>query len=238
MTIAQTIRRLRPWKPPTIEAPYPIDASELRSLGTDKRGRVWWSHPLGELMERPRPMTEADILPNAPYAQERVGDERTYRVFSVNAPGSFAAFEASTVASRKPPAPSKPADALAYSGLADARSERIVAPPSRDTLALSSVRGGVYGGRPAVRGPEAILARLAERGSVVTLSADRAGLVVSAPGGRPAPGVTQLVALAHPLLLAHLQGTPLTCTVTKHKTPTPATTIAVGGAPWCGECTP
>jgi hypothetical protein len=215
-----------------------IDGSQLRPLGTDRRGRQWLSGPMGEYEERPRKLTESDVLPNAALVEEKVDGVRSFRVFSVHEPGTFARLQAAPVPGPKPPAPPRPVDALLFSDLAGSRSDRIVAPPSRDTLAPTSARGGLIAGRPAVRGPEALLGRLAERGTVVTLSADRAGLVVTAPGGRPAPGTAQLVALAHPILLGHLRGEPLMCSVTAHKSPTPATTIAVGGSAWCGECTP
>ena len=69
--------------------------------------------------------------------------------------------------------------------------------------------------------------------------ADGINLVVSTPAGRLAPGVLELVEAAWPLLLAELLGHPLKCAVSDHKgKPPAATTMALGGAPWCGACRP
>ncbi len=91
-------------------------------------------------------------------------------------------------------------------------------------------------GEPAtvVSGPGPILEHLKRQGYDVTLSADGSSLVVSAE--RYGPGIAELVDIAGGLLLASLQGEPLLCSVSNHRKPTEAVTIALGGTPYCGSC--
>jgi hypothetical protein len=92
-------------------------------------------------------------------------------------------------------------------------------------------------GNAPVRGVGQIVHTLERRG--VKLDLADGYLVATAPGGRLSPGLREAVEAASPLLIAHLQGHPLTCVVSKHKGEAPeAVTLAIGGAPWCGECAP
>jgi hypothetical protein len=92
-------------------------------------------------------------------------------------------------------------------------------------------------GNAPVRGVGSIVHTLERKG--VRLDLADGYLVATAPGGRLSQGLREAIEAASPLLVAHLQGHPLTCVVSKHKGEAPeAVTLALGGAPWCGDCAP
>jgi len=230
-TITTRVQRLiapKPWKAPDFTQPMVIDASELHPLGVI-RGCAWFSHSLGDLEERTTvfAMRRVDVdgevgeqdvaVPNGPVVQmlDPETGARSFRPFRVYAPGTYAELASGVTAAQRAAKPSRPVDAL-------------------DGLILLQPR--TPGSLP-IRGAGPILARLGEKGFVVTLSADRLSLVASAEDGRPYPfGIAVLNATA-PLLLAHLRGEPLACAVTVHKgKPATAATLSLGGTGWCGQC--
>jgi hypothetical protein len=142
-TITTSVKRAlgarpkRQWTEPHFDAPFPVDPVELVPLG-EYRGRRWFSHALGELEERAGTTTDDDLLLDRPHVVERdAAGVRHYRMFSVHAPGTYAA----TIAARpsrfeQPLSAPRPVDALATIGL---------------------LKG--------VRGASAIAARFAEKGA-------------------------------------------------------------------------
>jgi hypothetical protein len=213
-------RSTKAWERPVWTTPMVTPASALAPLGRDFRGRKWFSHRGFELVERPKLLDEErDILPDGIIVP--IDDEtgRRFRQFDVMAPGSYAAATVVSVRQPKPPRAHRPIDALAHLF-------------TRNTAVM---RGGDHAIAPPA-GPAAMLAALARDGAQVGLSTDRETLIVSTSGGRLIPGVLELVDRAAPLLLSYLRGEPLSCTATKHKTPEPAISIALGGTPACARC--
>ena len=244
MTIATTIRRrLRPWKEPTFEAPYPIDAAELQPLG-EYRGSAWYTHALGELEQRRRTYTDRDIIPSGPVTVETIDGDRRYTSFTVRPPGTYAATIAGTPGGPKPPKPARPVDAIAGAFLADRRPELVVAPPVHEPSGVAITDAGTPASyyrrppEPAVRGAGAILARLDRAGATVRLSADGSALVVASAGGRSGPGIAELVAVSLPLLVPFLRdGRAPACNVRDHgKERAEAVSLVVGGALACAAC--
>lgn len=214
-SITSTIRRApAEWKAPAIDGPMIIDENELTPLG-EVGGHAWFSHDRGDFRERPGTLTDDDILPDRYLVMTLVDGQRTYRTFDVFEHGAYGAA----------------LTAPAHRSYAQ-RAVRMQPVDALDGISILESSGW------KARGPEAILARLAAKGHPITLATDSGSLVTSADRGHLRPGVSDVLAVAAPLLLAHLQGAPLPCRVTTHKKPTPAATIALGGAPWCGECQP
>jgi hypothetical protein len=215
-------RSQKEWTRPTFEMPALTNPASLTPLG-ELRGRKWWRHAsYGELEERPDTLRDDDpALPFSVIVQDDSTGEWRYRTFAIHAPGTFERLSNPTTRRRARPAPPhRPVDSLA--GL------HLIMPmtPGMATIAP--------GPRSAVRGPEAILARLAAKGATVSLSVDGSALVVESAGGRPHPGVPELVKESAPLLVGHLRGEPLRCTAGKHKGEAPAAvTVVLGGAVAC-----
>ena len=102
--------------------------------------------------------------------------------------------------------------------------------------------GGMLDGRPreAVRlaapvvtyGGAAILAELARHNVAVTLTPDRAHIVVRAPGGKVRPDARDLLEREAPIIIAHLAGTELPCAVCK----APAVSMLIAQTPVCRAC--
>lgn len=93
-----------------------------------------------------------------------------------------------------------------------------------------------YGGREQVRGVPALLAWLAKVG--VTVELVDGHLIASAPAGAVVDPVRDALALAAPLLRAHLAGKPLTCGMPGHpkgKAPLAATVAWPDPLPLCAE---
>lgn len=215
----------QPWQKPRFEQPSPTKASDLTLLGTDSRGRDFYRYKGSELIERYAHVDgDRQVLPDGPIVPVD-GQPGMWRTFDIVAPGSFEAAKAGKVR-HIAPKPHRPVDSLAH----------LFTP--RNTAVM---RDGDHAVAPP-SGPAAMLAALAKDGVQVALSTDGASLAVStsggslAAGGRNVPDVLRLIDRAGALILAHLRGEPLTCTVTKHKTPQPAVSIALGGAPICADC--
>jgi hypothetical protein len=219
------------WAAPQFEQPELLDERDLEPLGTQLGVRIFRhrkSTRYGELRERRGVLTEAQPLPNAALIEQRAADgSRTWRAFDCTPPGEMARIASRPVRVPKAPPPHRPVDSLAHMPMAARRPER----------AFGSVVGvGILPAEDAARGPAQILARLDRAGVAVRLSTDRIALVVSTSGGHLAPGLLDLVDRAGPLVLAHLRGEPLMCTVGQHEPPAPGISVALGGAPICGEC--
>lgn len=229
MGVIETLIGSRPWQPPTFDQPMPMSESSFgKPIGTDRAGRKWYRTKWGEACELRVVDATRETLPNGPMIP--LGEERFRTFASPVAPGSYQALMDRVARTPKPPAPDAPIDALGHLSLAEGT-------PQRAFGSIVGVR--VIAPVEPARGPKRILDRLSKKGVTVKLSADGSSLVVSASGGRPGPGVIELVDAARPLLLADLQGRPLTCTVTGHKgKPPAAVTLALGGTAWCGECKP
>ena len=218
-TITSTIRgEPKTWTEPVLDAPYLIDERESnRSArsGSTSGGRSGSAAGRASCASDPRrsPTTTS----SRPDHADAVGGERVYRVFDVFAPGAYDAALAGP-ATRAPRAP-RPQTIDALDGP--------MVQPALQTFSGWKARGAVD-----------ILNRLESKGYSVALSADSASLVVTSDRAHERPGVREALAIAGPLLVGHLRGEPLTCTVSAHKKPAVATTFALGGAPWCGTCAP
>jgi len=231
-----TNREPKAWKAPEFESPLLIKARDLRPLG-EVRGYLWWTHPKhdGELVERPKRLTDRDVLPNRMLVQVDEKGERSYRIFDIYAPGTFAA--SADTFGPPPPSPLKFAAAL----------PAIIAPRKRPKLSnriggtLSSGFGDLVDARdrdPIVRQPEvrlygaaARLADWAKRGVVVTLAADREHEVVRERNGVLShhPRLVQEMRDALPLTLPYLRGDPApTCVVGTHANGEDASAVDVG----------
>lgn len=227
------------WTKPSFDMPMIIGKRDLEPLG-EFRGRQWYRHKTGELQERPGTLSDRDILPNTVILEIEVDGERRWRAFDVSAPGTFEGLRRTPVRGPKPPAPHRGIDALAMTHLGQSQPERIVAFDSGSKLASLSPLGSAPAVKPAqppARGAEAVIERLRKAGAGVYLSTDRQHVILTSSGGRPAAGVVELFAAAQPLILAHLLGGPLLCTVNDHRKgddPT-AVTLLVGGAPACAR---
>jgi hypothetical protein len=223
-----THREPKAWKAPAFESPLLINARDLKPLG-EVRGYHWWTHPKhdGELAERPKRLTDRDVLPNRMLAQVDEKGERSYRVFDIYAPGTFAT--SADTFGKPAPAPLRFVDAL----------PAIYAP--RPRVKLSPRQGGsslvvmdatttplVHAPKVRVYGPVPILADLARRGVVVTLGTDRASLPVQARSTLMGNDL-QTLRDASPLLLAHLRGDPPPeCTSGPHAKGQDAPAVSVG----------
>lgn len=216
----------RTWERPTFEMPMLTPERDLTFLGTDRGGRRWFAHKrYGELVEGRTVDATRQELPNSVLVEI---DHNTFRLFgNVSAPGTFERLTNTVDRPVRPPKPHRPVDALGHLFLTAPRPERIAASPQAVTVRAAEDQA---------RGPAAILERLSRAGATVRLSTDRLDLVVTTSGGILGAGVLELIDRAGPLLVAHLNGEPLACTVSKHKGSVLATTFALGGAPWCGDC--
>jgi hypothetical protein len=233
------------WERPRFEQPMLFDGHRMTLLGTDRRGRYWWSDPkYGELVERGVVDATREVLPSLPIARVDGADGDLYMSFEVMAPGSFEAAMAIVPRKPKPEPDHRPVDVVAATHLGARVPERITAitPPrvSADPNPLSPVATPpiIKPAEEAPRGAAAIIDRLASKKANVSLAADVEHLVVTCEDGRPAAGVVELVEKSAPLIVAWLQGTPLTCVVSQHAEPVEAVTIAFYDTPWCGSCTP
>jgi hypothetical protein len=227
-----------PWQKPTFEMPHQMAEADVTDFLGDLRGARWYAHrKLGELAERPKMLNDRDVLPDLPIIQVDEDGQTRWRVFDVFQPGTFERLSNTAVRLPRPTKPQRAFDALALVWLAAPQPEVIVSPTGARVLGPIGPKPNSYikPPQPAARGAEAILRRLASKGVMVALSADGQYLVPSSPGGRPGPGVIELLTTAAPLLLAHLKGGPLLCAVGPHRKgedPT-ATTLLVGGCPAC-----
>lgn len=195
----------------------PISFRQLTPLGADRGGtRHWYRYQDYELAERGQLIDETrQALPDGYVVEEEPGLWRGFDVFPV---GTFAMNAAAPVRTPKPPKPDRPVDGLGLASLVNVTS------------------GHYFPKGSTIRGPGQIIARLAVAGAKVRLSEDGANLIVECAGGRPRYGVVPLVEAAKPLLVAYLAGKPLTCVARKHAKHVEAVSIAVGGAPICGDC--
>jgi hypothetical protein len=226
-------------RPKSYSQPTPIAAGDLIELGS-WRGSRWFSHPRhGDLREGPT-VDGFGILPSSLVIEFIDGSDRYWRTFEAFEAGTFETLAADTPRPPRPAKPHRPIDALSLAWLADRHPERIFAAAPRPGPIGPIGRGSpidIRPGEPPARGAEAIIARLARSGTEVRLAADRRHIVVTAPGGRPGPGVVELVNLAERLLVGHLLGgAPVACEVTAHPTPVPAVTVLLGGALACADC--
>lgn len=212
----------RNWEAPQFVMPMPVPASALKELGIDGGGRHFFASKYGECIEGLVVDASTRELPNTLLVEVGPNQFRTFGSFA--APGTFERLQSAAPRVPKPPMPHRPVDVLAHLFLITRRPER------HDRFGI------VAEAEADARGAPGILGRLARKGATVRLSTDRAALVVTTSGGHLGPGVLELVDRAGPLLLAHLRGESLACTVSKHKTPAHAVSVALGGAPWCGEC--
>ncbi|HEY5434922.1 MAG TPA: hypothetical protein VIK13_06795 [Candidatus Limnocylindrales bacterium] len=239
------VQSAKPWAAPHFDQPMLVKARDLKPLG-EIRGYLWYTLARfdGELCARPQRLTDHDVIPNAIVAQhDEKGAERSYSVLDAFAPGSFAKYAAEPARRFGPPtpAPLRLVDAL----------PALHAPRARVKIPQrlgGSLTGIVDDGRaPLAHGPKvrlfgvaAIVADLGRRGIVVGLATDRAAVVVRSRTDILAhdANLVQFVRDAVPLLLGHLRGEPLRCTVGTHGTGTDATavTLLVGGAPCCQTC--
>lgn len=232
-----THREPKAWKAPEFASPLLINARDLRPLG-EVRGYLWWTHPKhdGELVERRGKLTDRDVLPNRMLAQVDEKGERSYRIFDIYAPGTFAG--SADTFGPPPPAPLKFADALPPLFAPRKRpkvSNRIGGPvTSPYDAALLDARDRepiVFGPKVRQHGPAAYLADWARRGVVVTLAADREHEVVRQRGdvlGHD-PALVQSIRDAQPLTLPYLRGDPApTCVVGSHDKGEDASAVDVG----------
>lgn len=236
-----TGRNATPWQKPQFNMPMLVKPSDIEYLGRDQRGREWHRHrKYGELTLRGGLLDDSfDVLPETVIVEAEAGGKRGYQAFDLHAPGTYERFINTLLRTPKPKPAPRPVDRLGSVFLAERIPERIFASAARRAESLTGTSPSapvIKSAAPPARGAEAVIARLARNGATVALSVDRAQLVVSCVGGSPGPGVVELVEAAGPLMLAYLQGSPLQCDVTKHTAE--ATTFALGGAPWCGECKP
>jgi hypothetical protein len=217
--VTRVLNREQAWIAPTFHEVLTVDESTLTPLGTDANGDRWFEHQqkrYGELRER-RGRFSGQSVPNGIAVQYRDQDgEYWYRSFDCFAPGSYAAVEPVKPKSKARP---RPIDALAPFPI-------LAAGERRD-----------HSSRPAARGAEAIIGRLASHDIAVSLAVDGQRLVVMAPGGRNT-GIGELVDVVRPLLVPYLHGGRAYCDVTRHEALTEAQTVAGGGVPWCGACVP
>lgn len=242
--IISTVKRLGgrgTWTQPTFEAPQLISAESLSPLGV-YRGRAWFTCRYGEA-ETGRTFTDADVLPDTILTMELVAGERVHVSYRVHEPGTFERLSTAVHQGPRPKPAHRPVDALGALFLSNRQAEIIVPPtagPDRGLPALMPAGADgphIRPGKPPVRGAEALLARLASKGATVTLSADGTSMVVTSSGGRPRPGVSELVQVAGPLILAYLRdGKAPDCTVSAHKVAQPASTVVLGGALACAAC--
>lgn len=248
MTVATAIRTRitrgpEAWVRPELSMPKVLASKDLEPLGQDLRtGRYWYKHAtLGELAERLKPLNSTEHLPDLPMVEEEIDGERAWRVMDLYAPGSFARLAESPVRAPKPPAPHRGIDAIEATFLGAPQPERIFTAATRSAainpLSPAGTPPVIKAPEPAVRGAEAVMARLRKAGSDVHLSTDGQHVILTAPGGRPAPGVVELFSAAQPLILGYLRGDPLACSVAAHgKTDNPAAvTLLIGGAPACAR---
>lgn len=224
---------------------FEVEAEKLGEPLGEINGHAWYTgpswRPSAEVEVTGRVFEALDPLPPGPILRR---PDRRYAELVEHRSGTFEALRAEPKPP-KPPKPHRPADALALLTVLARTTEHVVArAPSTAGGTLVRPRRPEERGpyiRPAagpIRGPEAILAALAKRGVLVGLNADRTALVVTGPGGRVTLDPRAVIEAAGPLLLAYLKGSPLHCTVTVHAEPVDAVTIALGGSPWCGECSP
>lgn len=122
-------------------------------------------------------------------------------------------------------APPAPVDILAIEKLYQARRETVVGTPA--TAALVE-------GKPAVRGPAAIIERLAAKGITLELHAGR--LLVKAPRGRATTDDLTAIRTAERLLVAYLEGTPLRCELPHDGAAPEAETIVALDIAACEDC--
>jgi hypothetical protein len=235
-------RNAKPWTKPSFEMPMLMPESELDPLGQFS-GVSWFEHrKYGELSEEPRELTDRDILPSALLCEYRDEEgERRYRVFKVHEPGTLERLKSMPIRKPKPPPAAKPVDALALTWLGRRLPEQIVVGRGHERsmpIGLGPETSfAMKPSKPAPRGPEAVLERLAAKHTEVVVANGR--LVPVCPGGVPPAGVLELLEASEPLVLPYKRdGKAPDCLVTAHKTPTLAVTVAVGGVPWCGECVP
>ena len=232
----------KPWKAPHFDQPMLVKARDLKPLG-EIRGYRWYTLARfdGELCERPQRLTDRDVIPNMVIAQhDEKGAERSYSVLDAFAPGSFAKFAAEPARRFGPPtpAPLKLVDALPALHAPRAR----VKIPQRLGGSSTGIMDGsteplVHAPKVRLFGVAAIVADLGRRGVVVSLATDRASVVVRSRTDILShdANLVQFVRDAGPLLLGHLRGEPLRCTVGAHDKDIDDTaiTILVGGAPCC-----
>jgi hypothetical protein len=224
--LLSTLTGPRQWEAPSFDMPALTNPADLKPLGTDRMGRKWFSHKkYGEMVETAELEASWQPIPNSVIVE--VGRD-LFRTFAPPvAPGTYDRLMNAAIRVPRPPAAHRPVDAIGLLFLGRARPERVAA--SMKTIDIRPAEG-------PVRGAAQILDRLKRAGATVRLATDKLALVVTTSGGHLGPGVLELVDRTAPLLVAHLNGSPLACTVSKHKTPALATTYALGGAPWCGEC--
>ncbi len=213
---SKILRPPKPWTAPSITMPFPIDAHDLHPIGTDRVGRSWFTHPLGELSERPRRYSDEVVLPNAPLVVEIVGDERQYRAFDVYAPGSFEARQATVAHVRIPPKP----------GLVDQLGG------VRQLGPKTEFRGGSF--RGPIRGAAKIVAHLSKLGDGAQFIPDPGttdGFLIRA-NGKPYPSMVDAALRARVLIGPFLHGHPAACRFCGAE----AETVAAVDVPWCGSC--
>lgn len=173
---------------------------------------------------------------------------RTARRPSADQAPPVATPPARTKAKWRKPKPMKAVDGLAFAFPARPSTMISIVAPERDLLDPSVFENGylplepaegryMRAGRPAPRGPIEIIAQLRQRGIELIPTIDGAFAVRSAGGGLDV-ATRDAITTAAPLLRAYLHGTPLRCAMPAHVggEPPEATTLALGGSGWCGEC--
>jgi hypothetical protein len=238
--LTSTVTRVpKDWRAPNLDGPLVFDEMELEPLG-EAGGYKWWSHPLGELRERPERLTDRDVLPSRPMIQTWVNGRREYRVFELLAPGSYGT--AIFAPSPKPPKPSRPIDALGGLSMLG-RQVPIAVAPSQSKNDLAPVAGPsphyTYVGTYKTRGAAAIVARLIAKGYHLAPDTTGSALCVSSPGGKSIISFAEIEKIK-PLVQPYLRdGKAPACTVkAEHPdgTDTEAVTTVLGGALACQSC--
>lgn len=227
MSLLANLTGNRPWTRPTFEMPMLISARDLAPLGADRMGRQWFSHKkYGEVVELPVIDTTRQEIPNSLVVEV---DRDHYRHFGTPLePGTYERLMNTAPRAQRAPKPSRPVRGLVGVYLADERPERVYG--SHAAVSIIPQSSAVLNGEEAI-------ARLKHAGaSNVRLSTDRQDLVVTFPGGVPAPGVVELVERAKPEILAYLREDKPACTAWNHKTPRPAVGRVLGGAWACAPC--
>jgi hypothetical protein len=248
-TISTTVREAlvgkpKAWEPPQFDMPILLAERELEDYLGDLGGSRWYRVKRwggAELAEGQR-KGDRDTLPDGPVLQVVDENGRTaWRTFHVHEPGTYQRLVSTPLRAPKPPEPFRGLDAVAATFLGAPRPEKILSLPARgdfpNPLSRAVPAPIVKPAEPAAGGVEMIIERLKAAGTVVRLSDDRQYIVPTSRGGRPGPGVVELLLTAGPLILAYLRGGPLLCVVGPHRPgdDPQATTLLAGGCPSCAR---
>jgi len=197
-----------------------------RQYARDGKGRELWIRGTVQPWEVANPVKPGEVhIERREVVKDRSMAFPEARITRVRAqlvePGTFVAAEAREDAKaemrrRQENPPLRRVDLLALSPLL-ARQEPWILPateagdPLRPTLTGRTAPLIASDGRPAIRGPEAIIAMLERKGIRLQLSGPNSRLEVLSRKGRAVADVRSLVQLAEPLVRAHLLGQPLRC---------------------------